>query len=46
MNYDQFTKEVEKLKRKATKINKESGNVMIVIMTRIKPIDKRAIIKG
>ena len=37
LTYEQFNKEVDKLKKKAVKINKESDNVMVVIMTRIKP---------
>ena len=37
MKYETFCEEVEKLKKRATKIDKVSGNVMVVIMTRIKP---------
>ena len=40
MNYDQFCKEVDKLKKKAQKINKTSGHVMIIVSTRIKPRPK------
>ena len=38
--YENFCKEVDKLKRKATKINKTLDHVMFVIMTRIKPRKK------
>ena len=40
MTYDQFCAEVIKLKKRATKINKSSPNVMVVIGTRIKPRKK------
>jgi len=35
--YENSCKEVDKLKRKAAKINKTLVHVMVVIMTRIKP---------
>lgn len=37
LTFDQLYKEVDKLKRRATKLNKISGNVQVVVMTRLKP---------
>lgn len=36
LTYDQFCKEVDKLKKKAAKINQISGHVMVMVVTRIK----------
>ena len=36
LTFEQFWKEFEKLKRRAEKVNVVSGNVMIIVSTRIK----------
>ena len=36
MTYEEFCKEVDKLKKKASSTNKKSGHVMVVVSTRIK----------
>ena len=36
LTFNQFWDEVEKLKKKALKLNKVSGNLMVTIVTRIK----------
>ena len=37
LSYEQFCKEVEKLRKKAKKISDISGHMMVVIFTRVKP---------
>ena len=39
LNYTQFYEEIIKLKKKAEKINKMSGNLMVLIVTRLKKYD-------
>lgn len=36
LSYNQFFKAVERLNRRATQINKVSGNVMVMVVSRIR----------